>query len=387
MKGSSSGEAGQVQSDQGGWSSTIRGVAASPVGLLFLLVLVLIATLGLREVAELVVPVIFGSFLALVAMPAVRSLERRGFRYPVALAAASAVIVAALVAVVAVIAFSVGELVVRVPGYEDRLLALVDDARELLAQFGVSTDPESVQAVVTPGALLSIVRPVASAVSDATFSIFVLALTMIYALAGAPGLRERALVAFGERHPVFEGVERFGLDLRRYLVVRAQLGVFAAVLVLILLIVLGVPLPALWAFLVFAASFIPTVGTIIALIPPAILALLDSGVPTAAAVVIGFVLVNLAQDYLLQPRMMGTGLNLSPLVVFVSVIAWAWVFGAAGALLAVPLTVGMVVILESHPSTRSIAALMRNKLEPDPGVLEGPTLGASEITPAGPPTE
>ena len=70
--------------------------------------------------------------------------------------------------------------------------------------------------------------------------------------------------------------------------------------------------------------------------------------------------------------MMGTGLNLSPLVVFVSVIAWAWVLGAAGALLAVPLTVGVVVILEAHPSTRGVAVLMRNKLEADPGVLEGP---------------
>jgi AI-2 transport protein TqsA len=365
-----------TQADPGTWSSTVRGVATSPIGLLLLLVLVLVAILGIREVAELVVPVIFGLFLALLAMPAVRSLERRGFRYPIALAGASAVIVAVLVAVAVVIAFSVGELVVRVPAYEDRLLALVDDARALLAQVGVSTDPGSVQAVVTPGALLSIVRPVASAVSDAVIAIFVLAFTMIYALAGAPSLRERAVAAFGEQHPVFEGVERFGVDLRRYLIVRAQLGLFAAVLVLILLIVLGVPLPALWAFLVFAASFIPTVGTIIALVPPTILALLDSGVATAAGVVIGFVLVNVAQDYLLQPRMMGTGLNLSPLVVFLSVIAWAWVLGAAGALLAVPLTVGVVVMLEAHPSTRGVAAMMRNKLEADPGVLEGPTVGA-----------
>ena len=364
----------------------LRGLATSPLGLLVVLVLVLVAVLAVREVAELVVPVIFGLFLALLAMPAVRALERRGFRYPLALAGASAVIVAVLVAVVAVIAFSVGELVVRVPRYEERLVALVDDARALLAQVGVSTDPGAVEAVVTPGALLAIVRPVASAVSDAVLSIFVLAFTMIYALAGAPGLRQRAMAAFGDGHPVFEGVEQFGLDLRRYLIVRAQLGLFAAVLVLILLIVLGVPLPALWAFLVFAASFIPTVGTIIALVPPTILALLDSGVATAAGVVIGFVLVNVAQDYLLQPRMMGTGLNLSPLVVFVSVIAWAWILGAAGALLAVPLTVGMVVVLESHPSTRAVAALMRNKLEPDPGVLEGPTVGAPPSDPRDEPT-
>ena len=360
---------------------SLRDLPTGPIGLLVVLVLVLVAVLAVREVAELIVPVIFGLFLALLAMPAVRSLERRGFRYPVALAGASAVLLVVVVAVAAVIVFSIGELVVRMPGYEDRLTALIDDARELLAQVGVSTDPGSVQAVITPGALLSFIRPVASAVSDAVIAIFVLAVTMVYALSGAQGLRSRAVTAFGAGHPIFEGVERFGVDLRRYLIVRAQLGLFAAVLVLILLVVLGVPLPALWAFLVFAASFIPTVGTIIALVPPTILALLDSGVATAAGVVVGFTLVNVAQDYLLQPRMMGTGLNLSPLVVFLSVIAWAWILGPAGALLAVPLTVGGVVVLEAYPSTRGIAALMRNKIESDPGVLEGPTIGTPVAAP------
>jgi AI-2 transport protein TqsA len=131
-----------------------------------------------------------------------------------------------------------------------------------------------------------------------------------------------------------------------------------------------VPLPALWAFLTFAASFIPNIGTIVALVPPTILALLDSGFGAAAAVVVGFTLVNVAQDYLLQPRMMGTELNLSPLVVFISIIGWAWILGAAGALLAVPLTVGLVAVLEAFPSSRAVATLMRNEVEPASPLVE-----------------
>ena len=147
--------------------------------------------------------------------------------------------------------------------------------------------------------------------------------------------------------------------------VRAQLGVFAAVLVFVLLVVLGVPLPALWSLLVFAASFIPNIGTIIALVPPTILALLDSGLGAAVAVVVGFTVINFAQDYLLQPKMMGTELNLSPLVIFLSIIVWAWILGPAGALLAVPLTVGVVALLEASPSSRGIAALMRSHATPE----------------------
>ena len=67
---------------------------------------------------------------------------------------------------------------------------------------------------------------------------------------------------------------------------------------------------------------------------------------------------------------MGSELNLSPLVVFLSVVLWAWVLGAAGALLAVPMTVGLVSIMESHPSTSGVAALLRNRVRVDPDTDE-----------------
>jgi predicted PurR-regulated permease PerM len=119
---------------------------------------------------------------------------------------------------------------------------------------------------------------------------------------------------------------------------------------------------------VFAASFIPNIGTFIAVIPPTVLALLALGVVPAVAVVVGYTLINFAQDHFLQPVVMGSELNLSPLVVFLSVLAWAWILGAAGALLAVPLTVGLVALLEAHPSTARIAALLRNRLDERPGL-------------------
>jgi predicted PurR-regulated permease PerM len=322
------------------------------------LVLVLVAVLALREIASLVVPVLFGLFIALVVSPLVTALERRGIRHAVALTVAIAVVLAMVLATAGVIALSIGELVVQVPRYETRMRELFRQVQESLAGLGVQTDADALSAVISPEEIFGYVRPVAS--------ILILAFTLAYALLGAPGLRARAVAAFGERHAILLGVEQFGVDLRRYLVVRAQLGLFAAVLTLVLLLVLGVPLPALWSFLVFAAAFIPNIGTFLALIPPMILALLEGGVGTAVAVVIGFTVINVAQDYLLQPRMMGTELNLSPLVVFLSVIVWAWILGAAGALLAVPLTVGLVAILEAFPDGQGIAALLRNRVEPRP---------------------
>jgi hypothetical protein len=80
------------------------------------------------------------------------------------------------------------------------------------------------------------------------------------------------------------------------------------------------------------------------------------------------------QDQLLQPVVMGSQLNLSPLVVFVAVVVWAWILGPPGALLAVPLTVGLVMILEAFPSSRGLAGLFRNTVEPQPGMREATVL-------------
>jgi AI-2 transport protein TqsA len=347
-------------------------LSAGPLVPLAGVVLVLVGALALREVASILVPVVFGLFLALVAWPLVGRLERRGVRHAIALTGAILAVLIVVLVTLGIAALSVAELVLQVPKYEDKLRGQIDALQTLLGQFGITLDPAALVSLIKPEQVLSFVRPVASAVSSGGLAIFVLAVTMIYALFGARSLQERARQAFGERHALITGVEQFGVDLRRYLVVRAQLGVFAAVLSFLLLVVLGVPFPALWAFLVFAASFIPNIGTFIAVIPPTLMAFLSGGLVPAVVVVIGYTLINFAQDHFLQPVVMGSELNLSPLVVFISVLLWAWILGAAGALLAVPLTVGLVAIMEAYPASRGIAALFRNKAEPPPGSTPDP---------------
>ena len=366
----SSGSAVQVDrgvvGDSGDGESGGTGlpILAGPIWAVGGLVLLLGAALALREVATLVLPVLVGLLIALVAWPMVGALERRGVRHGLALAGTITGVLAMVFLAAGVGALAVGELVVQVPRYESRLGAALPDLRDRLAQFGITIDLGAISAVISPERIVAFVQPVASAVSEAGGAMLVVAFTVIYALAGARSLRARATAAFGEGHPYLLGVDRFGSDLRRYLVVRAKLGLFAAVTSLALLVVLGVPLPVLWAVLVFIASFIPNIGTVIALIPPTILAYLDGSFGLAVAVVMGYGLINLVQDQFLQPLAMGSELNLNPLVIFIAVIVWAWILGPAGALLAVPLTVGLVMILEAFPSARGLASLLRNTVEP-----------------------
>jgi predicted PurR-regulated permease PerM len=341
------------------------GPAGGPLSAIGGFVLVLIAALALREVASLVLPVILGLLIALVAWPMVGALEGRGVRHGIALASTIAIVLAVVLLAAGIVALSVGELVVQIPVYETCLSAALAGLRDQGAQLGLAVDPAAIRAVASPERIFAFVKPVAAAVSEAGGSMLVVAFTVIYALAGGTSFRSRAAAAFGERHPLVLGMAEYGTDVRRYIVVRTELGLFAAVLSLALLFALGVPLPVLWAVLVFFASFIPNIGAFIAVVPPTILAFLDGGLGVAAMVIVGYAVINFAQDQFLQPVVMGSQLNLSPLVVFIALVVWAWILGAAGALLAVPLTLGLVTVLEAFPSSRSLASLFRNKVEPN----------------------
>jgi len=331
------------------------------------LVLILLAALLLREVASLIVPVIFGLFLALLTYPAIPALQKRGVKHAGALAITLIAVLVVLLVTAGVIALSVGELVIQIPKYQNTVATEIERITAILATFGIIVELEAILSIISPEQIAGFVRPVASAVSGGGIAILILALTMVYALAGGSSMGDRAMVAFGVRHDLLTGVEQFGIDLRHYLVVRAKLGLFAAVAIFVVLVVLSVPLPLLWAFLVFLASFIPNVGSIIAMMPTLVLAFLDGGLVTAGIVLVAYLVINMIQDQFLQPIVMGSELNLSPLVVFIAVVVWAWILGAAGALLAVPLTVGLLALMEHYPASRPYAALLRNKVEPVPG--------------------
>ena len=345
------------------------GPTAGPLPALGTVVLILIAALALREVASLILPPILGLLIALVAWPMVGALERRGVRRGIALTSTIAVVLAVVVLAAGIVALSVGELVVQIPTYETRLSAELAGLRDQIERLGIPVDPTAISTVVSPERIFAFVQPVASGVSETGGSLLIVAFTVIYAIAGGTSFRSRIAAAFGEHHPLVRGMAEFGSDVRRYIIVRTELGLFAAVLSLVLLLALGVPLPILWAVLVFFASFVPNIGAFIAIVPPTILAFLDGGLAVAAMVIVGYALINFVQDQFLQPVVMGSQLNLSPLVIFIALIAWAWILGPVGALLAVPLTLGLVVVLEAFPSSRALAALFRNKIEARAGTV------------------
>jgi predicted PurR-regulated permease PerM len=135
-------------------------------------------------------------------------------------------------------------------------------------------------------------------------------------------------------------------EVRRYVSISAFTGFLTALGNLVLLLIIGVDFPFLWAFLSFLFSFIPNIGFILSVIPPAFLALAELGLTEAIIVVVGFIIINAIVENIIKPKYMGEELNLSLSIIFISLIVWSWILGPIGAILAIPLTISVIKAIE-----------------------------------------
>jgi predicted PurR-regulated permease PerM len=147
-------------------------------------------------------------------------------------------------------------------------------------------------------------------------------------------------------------------DVRRYMALTAVINLLVGIGDAILLWIVGVPYVLLWGVLAWVLGFIPAVGYWLALIPPVLLAYSLYGTRTALIVFVGYAIINGTAANIIAPRMLGKGLSISPLVVFVSVFIWGWLLGAIGAILAIPLTMLIIAILRNFSATDWLARLM-----------------------------
>ena len=276
----------------------------------------------------------------------------------------------AVVAAIAAVGFRLGEDSSQVESW-------ITTAQDAWGQ--VTGVPPGTLPPIEPQAALGVARSVVAALAPAVTGMLMAVLLVTYVLLGAVGLHDRTLRATSA--DLIARYDALATELVTYVKVRALLGAAAAVADTLLLLVLGVPYAVLWGLMSFLFSFIPNIGFILALIPPAAFALLEHGPASALAVVVGYVVINLAFDYVLQPRVMSTTLELSPVVTIATILVWTALIGPAGALLAVPLTITVRALLLPFPGAAWFVAFLGREVSlptrpPAAGPADAPTIEA-----------
>jgi predicted PurR-regulated permease PerM len=146
--------------------------------------------------------------------------------------------------------------------------------------------------------------------------------------------------------------------IKSYFIIKVKTSLVTSVWVLAVLWFYDIPYFFLWAVLAFFLNFIPVIGSILAAIPAVVLALLDHGLMTTVWVAIWYVIINMVIGNILEPKIMGKGLGLSALVIFLSMTFWGWIFGPTGMILSVPLTMIVQYLFDQYKETQWIALLL-----------------------------
>ncbi|MGI9614378.1 MAG: AI-2E family transporter, partial [Acidimicrobiales bacterium] len=174
-----------------------------------------------------------------------------------------------------------------------------------------------------------------------------------------------------DRPGIVDGMQSFASSTRSYFVVSSIFGLIVAVFDVIALVALGIPLALVWGVLAFITNYIPNIGFVIGLIPPALLALFTGGWQLSLWVIVIYSVLNVVIQSIIQPKFVGDAVGLSATLTFVSLIFWGWVLGPLGALLAVPLTLlAKALMVDIDPSTRWASPLITLQIpvesEPEP---------------------
>ncbi|WP_328701374.1 AI-2E family transporter [Amycolatopsis pittospori] len=330
---------------------------------------IVVGIAGIRAVAWLAAPMLLALVIVITLSPAHGRLRRLGFPRWAATAALVVFVYGVLLAFCVAMIVSVAQLAALLPRYADRITALYTEIAGVLAKFGAGPAPlRDLFLSLDPGKLVSYAGSLLADLTGVTTSLVFLLGLLLFLSAETADIDGRIAGIAGERARTAEALRDFGRRVRVYLVVTTVFGLVVAVLDVVALVLLGVPLALLWGLLSFVTNYIPTIGFLLGLAPPATLALLDGGWQTMVAVVVIYIVVNFVLQSLIQPRYVGNAVGLSATATFVALVFWAWVLGPLGTLLSVPATVLALAVLVDDPGRSWVTALVGSpRREPDTG--------------------
>ncbi|HEX5577915.1 MAG TPA: AI-2E family transporter [Gemmatimonadaceae bacterium] len=322
---------------------------------------------GMRAAAPILGPIFIALVITIAWSPASQWLRRRGWRPSIAALTGIVLGIAVMALFGGLVWASLIQLQDKLPGYAPRIAAIQDLIRAKLSDLPFDTRGVFSSEVVQPAAIVGYGLTTIRRISETAGTIVLLMLLMAFMMLEAMRFPAKLRAALRARREG-EGVRftQFGESIRSYVTINAIFGAIAAVINTILLLALGVDFAILWGVLSFLLSFLPNIGFIIAMVPPAAMALVEYGFTRSIIVVVAYVIINFIVDNGIKPRFVGAQVNLSPLVVVLSLVFWGWLLGPMGALVAVPLSIAAKFFLESFDESRWIAQLMSDAGEPEP---------------------
>ena len=351
---------------------------------------VVILGTGIRGAAGIVAPTMLALVLTIAVLPV--GAWARGHGWPSWLATLFALVTAYAILVVLLVGtiICLVKLVDLLPQYTKDAQAITGQFHDWLSGFGLGTETTSdALKKADPAKVANILADVLTGILGALGGLFFLVTVMFFFVVAVRGFEPRIAWLKGSKPQLAAALARFVNGTQKYLVMTALFGAIVGALDSAALWLIGVPLPLAWGFFSFITNFIPNIGFVIGIVPPSLLALLDSGWEEMVLVILVYSVLNVTIQTFIQPRFVGNSVGLSAEMTYMSLVVWAFLLGPMGALLAVPMTLLLrAFFIDADPRAAWAAPLIDAQvdfpepdpnphLDPEPDPLPGPDAEAT----------
>ncbi len=337
--------------------STPMSNKSCPALLLTLAALVIVIA-GVKTAQALLVPFLLAFFISIVCIGPFNWLKRHKVPSPLALLVVIVAVMAGGLLVLTLVGSSVNNFSNDIPVYQQKLQQQTLGLFTWLDRLGIKISRQVILEHFDPSAIMQSAASMLATAGGVLTNSFLILLTVVFILLEASGMPNKLRAALSDADSSLASFERFNNSVKQYLAIKTLVSAGTGIFVALGLLVIGLDYALLWGMIAFLLNYVPNIGSIIAAVPAVLLAIVQLGPFQALIVALLYVLINVIMGNIVEPRLMGQKLGLSPLVVFASLVFWGWVLGPVGMLLSVPLTMIVKIALEVNESTRWLAILL-----------------------------
>lgn len=306
----------------------------------------------------IIIPFMMAVVISIIFMGPKKWLQNKGIPGWLATTLILSVFIAVCFLLSLLVGNSADDLKKNIPEYSDKLKELVSRFAAFAQSKGLHLDGKGLGNIIKPESVMGYMEKFFQGITSLLANSFLILLTIMFILTEAGGFASKSAKIPGDTEKRFAEMHMFITSVQDYVLIKSIVSLLTGVLVSIALLALGVDYPFLWGTFAFGFNFIPNVGSIIAAIPPVLLAMVQLDPLTGVLVAACYLVINIIVGNFIEPRFMGKKLGLSTLVVFLSLIFWGWVFGPVGMLLSVILTMTIKIFLDSNANTRWLGMLL-----------------------------
>jgi AI-2 transport protein TqsA len=329
---------------------------------------------GMQAASGIIAPTMLGVILVVTVAPARGWIMRWGAPAWTAGIATILLVYAILAGMIIAMVVSGAQLAEILPQYSDQFNKLVSGVGDWLSSLGIQQSQlDAFKSSLDPSKLVGLLADVASSALSILSLIAFVAVLVVFIGFDSGKFPSQLSAANDERPAVIGALVHFAKSTRTYMTVSAVFGLIVAVIDTIALYFLGVPGAVVWGVLAFVTNFIPNIGFVIGVIPPAILGLLEGGPSLMIWVIVVYSVINFVIQSIIQPKFQGAALGLSTTLTFLSLVFWAWVLGPIGAILALPMTIlAKALLVDADPRSRWLSPMLSGA-----ALVEAPRVAAA----------